>query len=635
MGLESRAPRARRGSPGRAPRASATRGPGRARSRSTGVGPRASTRGVNSRARSRSARRGGKGPGRVQPSEHRPAPLNSEQAVSSRGAARAAWRPARASRPEGTRAGGRGRARPTSAAPAGSSASETPPGPWATWRVGHEDEGRGRVLDHALQAEPRGRRAGGGRSWPGRPRGPGRPPRRAPSRASVATAAAASASSVRAAPRRVAAQPEKAREVDAGGGGRGGIEAIGGVHPRREGAGARRPRDEREERAPVRPEDAGPWISETCPAREAAAEERVHRGDPRRQRAQPPVLAAQRRRVGLQPAGAEQVFEGALPLGQGRCERGGGERDGTHDFRFFFAINDRSWAGARQSQNLGVARRRPPPLDSVRGRARGVSPQDTIGVRKGQGPFSRIHREYSPCFESFGDQTTVDLFNERSTQRRTPLPIDLWPVARRKLKWLDVAQRPRGPAQPARQSPGGAQRQPTGTAQHPGQRPVPRDVPMGREPCLRSPLRGLSLVTRRGSGRRCTPARCCSRSSWPLGLDAGRGRAPAGDLRQSPERDRPRQARHHRRHGACGSARRASRRRRSSGCTCRRTGTARSDAAPRRPRLWRREMSGRRAAPRSTAGATVPTPGEALRGRNGSGGLGRLERPRADASALG
>lgn len=43
--------------------------------------------------------------------------------------------------------------------------------------------------------------------------------------------------------------------------------------------------------------------------------------------------------------------------------------------------------------------------------------------------------------QSFADQATVDLFRERSTKAARRIPKDLWPVVRRKLKMLDVAQR--------------------------------------------------------------------------------------------------------------------------------------------------------------------------------------------------
>jgi proteic killer suppression protein len=43
--------------------------------------------------------------------------------------------------------------------------------------------------------------------------------------------------------------------------------------------------------------------------------------------------------------------------------------------------------------------------------------------------------------QSFADETTADLFRERSTKAARRLAKDLWPVVRRKLKMLDVAQR--------------------------------------------------------------------------------------------------------------------------------------------------------------------------------------------------
>lgn len=43
--------------------------------------------------------------------------------------------------------------------------------------------------------------------------------------------------------------------------------------------------------------------------------------------------------------------------------------------------------------------------------------------------------------QSFGDQTTADLFAERLTHAARRIPATLWPVVKRKLKWLDVAQR--------------------------------------------------------------------------------------------------------------------------------------------------------------------------------------------------
>jgi len=42
--------------------------------------------------------------------------------------------------------------------------------------------------------------------------------------------------------------------------------------------------------------------------------------------------------------------------------------------------------------------------------------------------------------QSFADETTADLFRERSTKAARRIPKDLWPVVRRKLKMLDVSQ---------------------------------------------------------------------------------------------------------------------------------------------------------------------------------------------------
>jgi len=43
--------------------------------------------------------------------------------------------------------------------------------------------------------------------------------------------------------------------------------------------------------------------------------------------------------------------------------------------------------------------------------------------------------------QSFADEMTADLFLERSSRAARRIPRELWPVVRRKLKWLDVAQR--------------------------------------------------------------------------------------------------------------------------------------------------------------------------------------------------
>ena len=43
--------------------------------------------------------------------------------------------------------------------------------------------------------------------------------------------------------------------------------------------------------------------------------------------------------------------------------------------------------------------------------------------------------------QSFGDETTVDLFRERNTRPARRIPRELWRVAQRKLKAIDVAAR--------------------------------------------------------------------------------------------------------------------------------------------------------------------------------------------------
>ena len=43
--------------------------------------------------------------------------------------------------------------------------------------------------------------------------------------------------------------------------------------------------------------------------------------------------------------------------------------------------------------------------------------------------------------QSFGDEATADLFRERNTRAARRIPRQLWRVAQRKLKALDVAAR--------------------------------------------------------------------------------------------------------------------------------------------------------------------------------------------------
>lgn len=42
--------------------------------------------------------------------------------------------------------------------------------------------------------------------------------------------------------------------------------------------------------------------------------------------------------------------------------------------------------------------------------------------------------------QSFADQTTADLFSELPTRHARRIPVEIWAIVRRKLKWLDVAQ---------------------------------------------------------------------------------------------------------------------------------------------------------------------------------------------------
>ena len=43
--------------------------------------------------------------------------------------------------------------------------------------------------------------------------------------------------------------------------------------------------------------------------------------------------------------------------------------------------------------------------------------------------------------QSFGNETTADLFRERNTRSARRIPREIWRVAQRKLKALDVAAR--------------------------------------------------------------------------------------------------------------------------------------------------------------------------------------------------
>src|SRR5262249_62152289 len=78
-----------------------------------------------------------------------------------------------------------------------------------------------------------------------------------------------------------------------------------------EGAPPRDAREARQDEAGA-PCGCGAVDFGQLPAREPAAEERVHRPDPRREGPAAAVLSTQRRPVSLQPAKPQQVLEGGL-----------------------------------------------------------------------------------------------------------------------------------------------------------------------------------------------------------------------------------------------------------------------------------------------------------------------------------
>jgi hypothetical protein len=123
-------------------------------------------------------------------------------------------------------------------------------------------------------------------------------------------------------------------------------------------------------------------------AREATPDERVHLADAGRERPPPGVLAAQRGRLGLEAAGPEQVLERALALGQGRGF--GGERDGAHRFRFFFAINIVSDRSTVNPEDLVVVSAPTPiPRTSPCWRRQGSAASGRIEPKKGPSFLAR------------------------------------------------------------------------------------------------------------------------------------------------------------------------------------------------------------------------------------------------------
>jgi proteic killer suppression protein len=49
--------------------------------------------------------------------------------------------------------------------------------------------------------------------------------------------------------------------------------------------------------------------------------------------------------------------------------------------------------------------------------------------------------EADPLIRSFADETTADLFRERNSRAARRVPRELWRVAQRKMKAIDVAAR--------------------------------------------------------------------------------------------------------------------------------------------------------------------------------------------------
>ena len=80
----------------------------------------------------------------------------------------------------------------------------------------------------------------------------------------------------------------------------------------------------------MRPDEAGPCSSESCPRGKPPASSASTAGTPVAKRPEPPVFPAQRRRVPLQLSRAEQILEGGLGPGRTRSRcgqdraRGGG-----------------------------------------------------------------------------------------------------------------------------------------------------------------------------------------------------------------------------------------------------------------------------------------------------------------------
>ena len=208
----------------------------------------------------------------------RAVPSNERLQLEGRAAARCGARPKARSRARAAAARARGRAGP--ARPPGRSASEAPRGTVGDVGLGQQQQGAGAVRDHPLQADPRGARqsaevVGAGRQATSRTTTSNRPdppawPRPRPPRASRARAGRGCRRAARAGGR---GPPPRPRPTRAPGG------PPGPPRPRGSRAPCRPPRATGAR--PVRPEERGPWTSETCAPRKTAPEQRIHR-PPRR-----------------------------------------------------------------------------------------------------------------------------------------------------------------------------------------------------------------------------------------------------------------------------------------------------------------------------------------------------------------
>jgi proteic killer suppression protein len=64
---------------------------------------------------------------------------------------------------------------------------------------------------------------------------------------------------------------------------------------------------------------------------------------------------------------------------------------------------------------------------------------------KPRGQLDRLHTTHvtwnRAVIQSFGDDTTADLFRERNTRDARRIPREIWRIVQRKLKIVDVAAR--------------------------------------------------------------------------------------------------------------------------------------------------------------------------------------------------